>query len=522
VVNSIPSIAEWTARHAQHPYLIDATTDRTWTYLAFDQKVRELATLLRSLGIKEHDRVATLISNSPEFVTLYFACLYLRATIVPINPGFHRDDIAFILSHSRASLVVVSPQTHGLLSPQPNLRDTPLLLFGSSDSTIGTTWSMEHQPTAPEIITPTSMDPTDLWTITFTSGTTSRPKGVPHRTASLWQSAREFATMLGYARETRLYHVMPMSYMAGFLNTLLCPYISGGAVVIDRPFDARLALDFWRAPIKHAVNRLCLVPTMLATLRHVDRNAAGAEYCRQHIETVSVCTAPLPASIKLEFEEQYGTQLCESYGLSETLFATTERPGLVSRLGSVGKPLASTRIEIRDEEGRSLPSGNDGEVFLASSTLMAGYLDPETSEPVPSTAPRWFPTGDIGHLDDEGFLSITGRKKDLIIRGGQNISPRAVEEVLLDHPNVRDAAVIGSPHPLWGEEIVAIVEPVAGTDWKDLRADLTIACRSRLAESARPSRMIEISEMPRNSTGKIQKNQLRESIASLLVGGLTV
>jgi long-chain acyl-CoA synthetase len=521
-VKSIPSIADWTARHAGDPFLIDSTTDRSWTYGAFDRKVRELATLLTSLGIKKHDRVATLLSNSPEFVALYFACLYIRATIVPINPAFHKDDITFILAHSNISLLVVSPQTHALISHSSQSVRAGILFFGNSDGTSGPSWSMDQDVNKTEVSTPTSIEPSDLWTITFTSGTTSRPKGVPHRTASLWQSACEFAAMLGYSKETRLYHVMPMSYMAGFLNTLLCPYVSGGAVVIDRPFDARLALDFWRTPIKYGVNRLCLVPTMLATLKHVDRNPAGTEYCRNNIETISVCTAPLPVSIKLTFEEKYGSQLCESYGLSETLFATTELPGLVSRLGSVGKSLASTRIEIRGRKGESLPVNTDGEVHLASTTLMAGYLDPESGEPNPVTVPQWFPTGDIGHLDDEGYLCITGRKKDLIIRGGLNISPRAVEEVLLEHPHVRDAAVIGSPHPLLGEEIIAVIEPTTGSNWNDLRTDLAHACRSRLAESARPSRMIEISEMPRSSTGKIQKQQLRESIASLLAGGLTV
>lgn len=521
MVKSIPSMAEWTARHAQRTYLIDSITDRAWTYGAFDQKVRELATILQSLGVRKHDRVATLLSNSPEFAAIYFACLYLGTTIVPINPAFHKDDISFILSHSNVSLLIVSPLTHSLVSPESIPAQPPVLLFGSEESTSDPSWSMETKGVVPTIRTPTAIDSGDLWTITFTSGTTSRPKGVPHRTASLWQSATEFATMLGYSEETRLYHVMPMSYMAGFLNTLLCPFVAGGTVIIDRPFDARLALDFWRAPIKYHVNRLCLVPTMLATLRHVDRNPAGAEYCRKHIETISVCTAPLPTSIKLDFEEKYGTQLCESYGLSETLFATTERPGLVSRLGSVGKALAGTRIEIRDDEGRSLPRSTDGEVHLSSSTLMVGYLDTDSGNPNASTAPQWFPTGDIGHLDDDGYLCITGRKKDLIIRGGLNISPRAVEEVLLDHPNVRDAAVIGSPHPLLGEEIVAVIQPVESGTWSTLRADLALACRSRLAESSRPSRMIEVSEMPRSSTGKIQKQRLRESIASILAGGLT-
>ena len=134
--------------------------------------------------------------------------------------------------------------------------------------------------------------------------------------------------MLGYSQDTCLYHVLPMAYIAGFLNTLLCPFVAGGTVVLDRPFDARVALGFWRAPIKHGVNRWCLVPTMLATLRHVDRNPAGVTYCQQKIESISVCTAPLPSSIKLDFEDRYGTRVCESYGLSETLFATTERPAL--------------------------------------------------------------------------------------------------------------------------------------------------------------------------------------------------
>ena len=518
----LPSLAQWTAAHAGRPFLIDAATDRVWTYAEFDQRVRELATVLVSLGVPVHSRVAALLDNSPEFAALYFACLYIRATIVPINPAFHNDDIEYILNSVRPNLCVISSRTKALLPPTFRVDEKSMLLLGNDPSPIIPTWSMDHHNIGSHLSTPEAFRPNDLWTITFTSGTTSRPKGVPHRVHSLWDSAREFSSMLGYSQETRLYHVLPMSYMAGFLNTLLCPYVAGGTVVLDRPFDARLALDFWRAPIKHGINRLCLVPTMLATLRHVDRNPDGSSYCRQHIESISVCTAPLATSIKLDFEDRYGTRLCESYGLSETLFATTERPELITQLACVGKALAGTRIEIRDEAGHSLPTDIDGEVYLSSATTMAGYLDPVTNQPDPSTAPSWFPTGDVGHLDEDGFLFITGRKKDLIIRGGLNVSPRAVEEVLLDHPQVRDAAVVGSPHPLLGEEIVAVVQPEPGVDWPSLRADLQVACRSRLADSARPSRMIELHELPRSSTGKIQKNQLRESIASLLVGGLTV
>ena len=181
-----------------------------------------------------------------------------------------------------------------------------------------------------------------------------------------------------------------------------------------------------------------------------------------------------------------------------------------------------TCIEIRDKNGHALPPDADGEVFLFSTTKMLGYMDPHTSEPDPSTSPTWFATGDVGHLDEEGFLYITGRKKDLIIKGGLNVSRRTVEEVILEHPQARDVAVIGSPHPLLGEEIVAIVQPVPVTEWSTLRAELRSLCRSRLAEAARPSQIIELHELPRSSTGKIQKNKLRESIASLLVGELTL
>lgn len=504
-------------RHATSAYLIDARRERTWTHAEFLSRAFDLAEALAERGLSRGDRLVAIVENSPELAALYFANLILGTTIIPVSPTLHAAEIDYIVEESRASLAAISahlPPVRGVTQ-----RWTPdrILRVGSHDASAGVRadWSMGDDPHL-RVEPPRDLQVSqeDLWTITFTSGTTSRPKGVAHRVSSLLQSARSFAAAVDYTERTRLLHVLPMTYMAGFLNTLLCPWVVGGSVVLDRPFDARSALDFWSVPENHGVNRLCLVPTILAMLMQLDRSDRGPKFCRANVDAISVCTAPLPQAVKLAFEERYGTTLLESYGLSETLFATTERPGWTSKLGSVGSAIEGVSVEVRDDAGDPIATGATGEIFLRAATLMEGYLREGVADA--DTAPEWFPTGDVGYIDRQGDLFITARKKDLIIRGGVNISPRAVEEVLLEHSSVRGVAVIGAPHAILGEEIVAVIETAAGSSWEPLSAELKQLCRERLADAAQPARFVPIDELPRGSTGKILKTSLRDMIGRLL------
>lgn len=519
-MKSIAWVRDIVRRNANRLYLIDSERDLHWTYVAFDAAARRLARRLAELGVSRGDRVAAILNNGPEFVALYFACLYLRAVAAPINPALSPRNVRFILEHCGARLVVCQPETRHLLpGPLPPDGQTGTLCFpGAGEWAPGTdvpTWSLaDAAAESGRLPDFGGGDPEDLLSITFTSGSTGRPKAVVHRAISLLECAALFNEAVGFDCHTRLYHVFPMAYMAGFLNMLLGPFMAGASVVLGRAFDARMTLSFWTAPIRFHVNALWASPTVLSALLRTDRGSQGSDYCRRNIARICVGTAPLPARLKQDFEARFGTELLESYGLSETLFVTTNRPGVSRPMGSVGNAFPGIALTIVDDNGNEVPADHEGEIRIRTPFLMAGYLNYETRRLDPLDAAEWFSSGDIGRLSPSGDLSITGRKKDLIIRGGLNISPREVEDVLLEHPAVERAAVVGTPHEFYGEEVVAAVQCKQGHSLSRCESELLGLCKRNLSAVCVPSRFVEFDPLPTGITGKIDKQRIRELVAA--------
>lgn len=492
------------------PFLIDAIEGRSWTYGAFVGQVRALADHLSSAGLRRGDRLAIVLASSPELAALYFACLHLGLVAMPVNPALSARDLDAILCGSRPTAVACSRSTEALLPVALRARVPSIRLHeeGGADG-----WRLvEGGPTPSSAFEDVVAEAT--LSVHFTSGTTSVPKGVAHRAGSLLQAALTFGRHVGIDPECRFHHVLPMSYMAGFLNLLLCPFMAGGSVVVDGAWTPQRLLTFWQAPMRHGVTALWLVPTMMAALLKVDRATAAPAFCRESVRLLCVGTAPLPEVVQEAFLARYGLRSLESYGLSETLFLTSNRPDAPHRSGSVGTALEGVELSIRDDAGEALAAGVDGEVWARTPWDLVGYLDYETGAAQERAPGTWFPTGDLGHVDADGWLFITGRKKDLIIRGGTNVSPRAVEEALLRHAAIADAAVVGVPHPVLGEEVVAVVVLRPGAPAKDPLADVLRWCRDELAVAAVPSRFLTVDALPTSSTGKVMKATLREWAAT--------
>jgi long-chain acyl-CoA synthetase len=462
----VARLLETFQRYADRPCIVDALGGRTLTYGEADGLARASAAALRSKGVGQGDRVALLLANGPELAVLYLACLYLGAVAVPVNPSLPRSEV-------------------------------DLILRGAGPRVTVDAWTLPREGADLE---PTPVRDEDLFLITFTSGTTSTPKGVAHTAGTLLGAAAAFDDHLGFGPDNRFLHVLPMTYMAGILNTLLCPLACGGSVVLARAFDARSVLDFWRPVKDHEADTFWLAPSMLAALERIDRDPSGPAYCRERARAVCVGTAPLPPKLKRDAEEKYGVELLESYGLSELLFVTASSPRWPRIEGSVGRVLEGVAVRVADDE----------ELLVRTPYAMAGYLDLETGCPDPLPADGWFPTGDLGRIDEDGNVFVSGRKKDLIIRGGVNVSPRRVEEVLTGHGAIARAAVVGMPHDLWGEEVVAVVELAPGRELDSELDSLVALCRSELAEAAVPSRFVAVDALPVSSTGKVKKAELRE------------
>jgi len=450
-------------RYASQPFLMSADSGEVLTYAEFRLRSARLAGALARRGVRRGQRVGLMLPNSAELAALYFACLGLGCVAVPIHPTTSERDLQHIQSEAGLSLLVSQP-------------------------------GLELEAPWPDFLA--ELEPDSAFTITFTSGTTATPKGVVHTVHSLFGNAVAFNGALGLDESHRTVHVMPMTYMAGLLNTLLCPFAAGGSVVLDRAFDARSGMSFWNAARKHEANLFWLSPTMLSALLKLDRDKTALDWCRQTRPVIFVGTAPLGAAVRQRFEERYGLRVQESYGLSELLLLCAQSQD--SPDGSVGRLLPGVGLDLAADE----------EIFLTTPYQMAGYL--EAGQPQRRSGP--FPTGDLGRLDAAGELYITGRKKDLIIRGGINVSPVAVEQVLAQHPQVEQVAVVGRPDELYGEVVAAFVKAAPAVDWPQLERDLLRLARAQLAPSAVPASLISLDEFPVTTTGKVVKARLRERL----------
>ena len=507
------------ARHEAETFLVDAITNREITYGAFHRRVCALVAELRRRDVVKGDRVAVMVPNCCELAVLYFACVYLGAIIVPVNPGLSPSDVRFILSSCKPMLCVASPPHRDAVQAQHSNVTTLAIAHEAvaGDRADGIVIDALAEPSGFVPLENAEYD--DLAVIMYTSGTTAKPKGLAHKIGSMLRNAMAFAEFQGIDHNTRFYLTLSMSYMGGLYNLLILPFLCGASVVVDHVFDARSSLHFWEKAKSNKANALWFVPTVMSILLRMDRGRTGEEFCRASVRHAFVGFAPLPLKVKNEFEARYGVRLVENYGLSETLFVTARSVAGPEGQGYVGEPLPGVRLRTVDQNGETLAPGMDGEVQILTPDLMAGYLDSE-GRLVEFDASAWFSTGDVGNLDRNGSLSITGRKKDIIIRGGVNISPAAIEESLIRIPGIADVAVVSIPHALYGEDIVAVLKLDAGVELESVLGELVSHARVNLAQHQQPARYIAIDEFPRTANGKVQKARIRELVAEKLQMGI--
>lgn len=496
-------------------FLIDAFTEGETTYAQFHEQASAVAAYLTSLGVGRGDRVATFVPNCAELAVLYFACLYCGATIVPVNPNLGASEVQYILTNSKPKCTIATSfalkKFEGILRQPASLSTSQDRSSASWEQVIDLVRSAGSSTSA----LLRDIADHDLVLIVYTSGTTAKPKGLAHYIGRMVRNATAFAEVQGLDPDSRFYLTLSMAYMGGIYNLLVLPFLVGACVVVDHVFDARSSLTFWEKVAKFDVNTLWLAPTILSILLKMDRGHLGEDYCRSAIKKTFVGFAPLPGKVKFDFEKRYGVTVIENYGLSETLFVTARSRGPESRTldarGYVGEPLPGIRLRVCGENGSIVPSGEEGEIQILTPDLMAGYIT-NTGDLQKVDSEEWFSTGDYGHLGAGGSLSITGRKKDLIIRGGVNVSPAAIEEVLLRGEHVSDAAVISVPHEIYGEDIVAVLKLESGIELESILDAIMSQCKQALAAHQQPSRYMAIDEFPRTSNGKIQKVRLRELV----------
>jgi acyl-CoA synthetase (AMP-forming)/AMP-acid ligase II len=477
------------------------------TYEQLAARALALAGGLQSMGVRSGDRVGMLMKNCAQYVELLYACWTIGACAIPINARLHAREVAFILDDAHARLCFITDDAESrAIDAARTAGPTGFIDVDGVDYRRllqATTANPRPESSAAEA----------AW-LFYTSGTTGRPKGVmlTHRNL-LAMTLNYLADVDRAVVGDHLLHAAPMSHGSGLYTV---PNIAVGVTQLipaARGFD----VDEIQHILAYTPNtKFFAAPTMV--MRLIDAYAARGT-SPEHLKTVIYGGGPMYVADSVRALEVLGPRLTQIYGQGESPMTITvltaaehmdDHDGRrLERLGSVGRAQVGIELVVLDEQDRPVTAGTIGEVCVRGDTVMAGYLhNPQaTAEALRS---GWLHTGDLGRLDDAGYLTLVDRSKDLIISGGSNIYPREVEEVLLLHPAIREAAVIGEPHPEWGESVVAIVVTEPGHVPDPQEIDLF--CLEHIARFKRPKRYVFVDELPKNATGKILKRELREKL----------
>lgn len=516
----LPWLANDFEQKSECVLFIDAKTGHSLTYGEVMEQSRRLAGYLEESGVRPGDAVVVSLENCLELALLYLACMHAGARVVPINPSYHPRDYAVILGRVRARHAFASPAVRGRIeeSIQGDVRIHCFLAAGervkdAHRGLITMDVAAVRAGHAPSRRTWTEGRDEDVFLTMFTSGSTGVPKGINITYGGLLGNGRMFARTNGMGPENRFFNILAMTYLGGVYNLMLIPMLAGGSVVLDSVFGPSNIFAFWERVREHGVNTLWFSPTMLSMLLALEEDEDFG-WVRRQIRLGLCGMAPLPIDLKKRFEERFGFPLLENYALSETVFLTANRPGVPARPGSVGAPLDGVTLEILGEDGQPLPRDHQGQIAVRTPYLMKGY-DQDGTNVLPLQEGR-FLTGDIGKIDAEGELFVTGRLKDIIIRGGVNISPKTIEDVVYGLEGVGEAAVVGVPHPVYGEEVALVV--TLRDSWRSKIGvdDVRKYCEANIAHFQRPKFVFFIDEIPKGATGKIQKTVLRKLLVEKL------
>ena len=478
------------------------------TFAGMRALCRKSAACLAAHGIGRGDRIAIVLRNGPEMAATFVA-MASCATTAPLNPAYRAEEFRFYLSDLRADALIIERDMDSPARQVAAELSLPIIeLSGASGGPAGAfALSGDGRAAAPDTSAP---GPDDIALILHTSGTTSRPKIVPLTQRNICTSALNIAQTLQLAPADRCLNIMPLFHIHGLIGAVLSSLAAGASVWCAPGFNA---LRFFSWMAEAAPTWYSAVPTMhQAVLSRAARNrdtvdATGLRFIRSS-------SASLPPQVMAALEEMFACPVIESYGMTEAShqMASNPLPPGVRKSGTVGIA-AGPEVAVLDGANRPVPPAAVGEVCIRGTNVTKGYeANPEAN--AEAFAGGWFHTGDLGLLDADGYLTITGRIKEVINRGGEKISPREVDEVLLDHPAVGQAVTFALPHDKLGEEVVAAIVPDGG-DGVDERALRDFAAE-RLADFKVPRRIIVLEEIPKGATGKVQRIGLHEKLAHLL------
>jgi long-chain acyl-CoA synthetase len=503
---SIPTEIEQSWRRNPEKIAI-AFGEQSWSYAEFDGLTDNIAANFQTAGLEPGDRIAFHLLNGPELALAYIGCLKAGCIAVPVNTRLKGPEIDYILRHSGSVCYVGQPELYKEAEASCPVITTLELRYLTGDA------SAESSPSFASLLRPPSwrasfpeVAPDHVAAILYTSGTTARPKGVTHTHRTLIETARAMRQMR-LDQDQIAVVISSMAHLVGFGMMFLSSLLTGASIVITRPFEFEAVLrSFSRWGSTYVFGLPLMLQGLLEAQIATPHDVSAGRFYFAGGDSVS------PA-LQRAAEPVLGT-VCEAYGATEIAPASWNQPGQV-RVGSIGLPGVGVRFRLVDAAGRDVEPGQMGEIYVRGPHLAVGYWqDPDATSA--AFGDGWFHTGDLACCDAEGYYWFAGRKKEIIIRGGSNISPQEVEAVLCDHPAVAEAAVVGLPDPVWGEALAAyvVLRPQCGVT----EAALIAFASERLADYKLPESVVFRSELPKGPTGKVQRRALRTKQQPLALG----
>ena len=504
------TLSAWLTRRAEFSGSAPALTfdAQQWTYEELTDRAQRTATLFTQQGVNNGDRVAFLGLQSPEVLLCLFACSYIGAIFVPLNYRLSTDEIRLILNDCSPALLIADAEHESSLSELGSETGNVTMLLTGSLSKPSLWPILEDALTGKEKTISTQASADDIAAIVYTSGTTGTPKGVMLSHANLWSNNLNWNLAAGITKDDVILVTAPPFHVSGLFVLLTSVILMGGHAVLHNGFDAGAAIQ---AIEKHNVTITFMVPTMILMLTQHEE-FINADLASLRLLVVGGAPTPEPL-LRLCNERNIPVSHC--YGMTECSSATTFLdPALATeKLNSVGLAMLLSEVKIIDASGSlTKKPGIKGEVCVRGGNVTSGYWQKSEATADLFHEDDWLRSGDIGYFDNEGYLYLCDRLKDMIISGGENVYPAEVESVLMSHPAIANAAVVGVPDAQWGERVTAvlILHPQNSLTLEELRT----FCETKLARYKLPKELHLVKEFPLNGAGKVLKKHIRDSLLS--------
>lgn len=463
------------------------------TYTGLEDQVKRRGELFLSYGLSGGEKLLLLMSNSPSFILNYFGCGYCGGTVIPVNTSLKEAELDYLIEDSQSKYIVVSdefleniPKKYREKSAE--LEDGTFLLILKEKICAGTDFPQVQAE--------------DFAMILYTSGTTGHPKGVLLTYANLLAEAENIRRGHGLSADDVVLCVLPWFHINGLVITLITSILTGSRIVVTKKFSVS---RFWGLVEKYKITWFSGVPTMYS---HLLSKGKPETLDISSLRFARSASSSLPVAVLEAFEREYGVPIIESYGITEgcSQITTNPMPPAVRKAGSVGLPVGN-RIKVADQDGTEQPPMREGEVLIQGDNVTCGYFrKPEETDR--AFTDGWFHTGDMGYRDEDGYLFLTGRIKELINRAGEKFSPREVDEVLYQLPQVELAAAVGVPDDVYGEETAAFIKLKKGQ--RLTQEEVREYCKNHLAYYKVPKYVRFVEELPQGGNGKIQRLKLLE------------